>query len=87
VLIESSKVDRVELVCGSTECDGRLAEHESETLAYWETPDSGTLLNRKTCLRCSLATTIRRWVGPARQPSHDCGYYTGASGTCAYCGC
>ncbi len=87
MLIESSEVDRVVLVCGSAECGGREVGHESETLAYWETPDSGTLINRKTCLQCSLATTIRRWVGPSRAPSHDCDYYTGASGSCSYCTC
>ncbi|MFI6830123.1 MULTISPECIES: hypothetical protein [unclassified Kribbella] len=85
MLIESSEVDEVVLACESSECDGRQGEHESETVAYWETPDSGTLVTRTSCRRCSLATIIRRWVGPARPESHDCGYYTGASGSCSYC--
>ncbi|WP_329480437.1 hypothetical protein OG558_43870 [Kribbella sp. NBC_01510] len=87
MLIESSEVDQVVLVCGSDDCGGREADHESETVAYWETPDSGTLVTRKTCRRCSLATIIRRWVGPARPPSHDCGYYSDSSGLCSYCTC
>ncbi|HET6986092.1 MAG TPA: hypothetical protein VFI00_05725 [Kribbella sp.] len=87
MLIESSAVDQVVLACGSEDCDGREAEHEAETVAYWETPDSGTLITRTSCRRCSLATTIRRWVGPARPPSHDCGYYSDSSGLCSYCTC
>ena len=85
MLIESSEVDRVVLACGSADCGDREAEHESETLAYWETPDSGALITRTTCRRCNLATTIRRWVGPVCPVSHDCAYYADASGACQYC--
>lgn len=85
MLIESSAVDQVVLLCESDDCDGREAEHESETVAYWETPDSGTLITRTICGRCSLSTVLRRWVGPAGPESHNCGYYTGASGSCSYC--
>jgi hypothetical protein len=67
VLIETSEVDVIVQVCGSDACDGREAEHESETVAYWETLDSGTLVNRQTCRRCGLAVTNRRWVGPPRE--------------------
>ena len=87
MLIEGSAVDRVVLACESAKCDGRQAEHDSETVAYWETPDSGTLVTQTSCLRCKLETILRRWVGPARPPSHDCGYYTNDSGSCSYCTC
>ena len=87
MLIEASEVDLVVLACGSADCDGRESEHESETLAYWDTPDSGTLIHRQTCRRCGLATTSRRWVGPTQPPSHNCGYYSDATGSCSYCSC
>ena len=85
VLIESLEVDLVVLACTSGDCGGQESEHESETLAYWETHDSGVLITRSTCRRCSAATTIRRWIGPVCPLSHDCAYYADASGVCLYC--
>jgi hypothetical protein len=85
MVIETSTVDRVWLACDSEECGGRETGHDATTVAYWDTPDSGTLVDRKSCSACSRTTAVRQWVGPARQPSHDCGYYTDGSGVCQYC--
>lgn len=87
MLIETSQLDEVQLICDSEECDGRETDHDADTIAYWETPDSGTVVWRRTCHDCSLNTTIRQRVGPAGNPSHDCEYYTDDSGNCSYCYC
>ncbi|WUJ70316.1 hypothetical protein OG809_35120 [Kribbella soli] len=81
MLIESSEVDRVVLRCESADCDGREAEHESETVAYWENLDAGNLVTRRICGGCGLSTTIRRWVGPGRAQSHECSYSTDTAGS------
>jgi hypothetical protein len=85
VVIETSELERLRLVCASPECDSRVTDHDAKTVAYWETPDSGTVVSHKSCLRCSRTTAVQQWVGPASQPTHDCGYYTDDSGLCSYC--
>ncbi|MDX6251441.1 MAG: hypothetical protein QOF10_4801 [Kribbellaceae bacterium] len=87
VNIETSVEDQVLMVCDSAECDGRETEHDAKTIAYWETPDSGTIVSRTSCRDCNQTKAVQQWVGPPRRPSHDCGYYTDDSGVCSYCHC
>ena len=87
MVIETSELGEVRMSCTSADCEGLETDHESTTVAYWETPDSGILVARTTCRRCSRTTAVQQRVGPPRPPSHDCTYYTGDSGVCSYCPC
>jgi hypothetical protein len=87
MVIETSEQDEVRMICDSADCAGLETDHESKTVAYWETPDSGTLVVRKSCRRCSRTTAVQQRVGPPRPPSHDCAYYSDVSGICSYCTC
>jgi hypothetical protein len=87
MVIETSEQVEVRMVCDSAECEGLETDHDSTTVAYWETPDSGTLVARKTCRRCSRTTAVQQRVGPPRPSPHDCAYYADVSGACNYCPC